>query len=440
MACSQNRYWDRPQTPRSRFNSLGLCRSAAPTTMVATTALRQRPLSRDRGLSDNRLSPLDTFRAMIAELGPSASVNMHALCDRCGRVLKVLVPREWLGRLERNKDRYPLPSSLPPPSLEAYLGTIHLRISPQVCPGNGDGSCLTMRTYDYIETREELKALPETSHEADQEWLQLGLPSAVGYLAAPGWQEEFQSTVTDAYRNDPPESRLSNSWFIYLHWRCAWLFFSLRKGGLRHENAKLERMWGQVDVDILLLGYGVLEKADLEALYCTSYSTLAGLISCKWLYGSALLNMFFGIRRDIGKEQFNQLKRAVQRADTAMGRYLLACGNMNAMEWDVRRRAAFTAYRHIEEHLHHYASPSQLREFLKLRQSPPPPSAELLEESLAEKGRQERTTYTRASGHIGPGKGDNKSDWIRHRDQPVRPVPNQWSRSAHAGVDRLRAC
>ncbi|KAJ0298856.1 hypothetical protein COL516b_009658 [Colletotrichum fioriniae] len=114
--------------------------------------------------------------------------------------------------------------------------------------------------------------------------------------------------------------------------------------------------------------------------------------------------MFFGIRRDIGKEQFNQLKRAVQRADTAMGRYLLACGNMNAMEWDVRRRAAFTAYRHIEEHLHHYASPSQLREFLKLRQSPPPPSAELLEESLAEKGRQERTT------------------------------------SAHAGVDRLRAC
>ncbi|KAK1727352.1 hypothetical protein CaCOL14_006430 [Colletotrichum acutatum] len=434
MAHSQQRHWGRPlagrpQAPRPRFNSLSLCRSAAPTTKAATAKS-----------PDNRLSPLDTFRAMIAELGPSASVNMHALCDRCGRVLKVLVPKEWLGRLERNEYQYHLPSSLQPRSLEAYLGDIHLRISPQVCPGNGNGSCLTMRTREGIKTWEEPKALPETSPEVDRAWLQLGLPPAVGYLAAPDWQEKLQSAVADADRNDPPESRISKSWLIYLHWRCAWLFFSRRKGGLRHENAKLERMWGQVDVDILLLGFGMLEKADLEALYCTSHSTLAGLISCKWLYGSALLNMFFGIRRDIGKEQFNQLKRAVQRADTAMGKYLLACINKNAVGWRVRRQAAFTAYRHVEEHLHHYASPSQLREFSKLRQSPPPPSAELLEEFLAEKGGQERTMYIGASGPIEPGKGDNRSDWIRNRAQLVTSVPNRWPRSTIAGVDRLRAC
>ncbi|UQC78349.1 uncharacterized protein CLUP02_03826 [Colletotrichum lupini] len=376
----------RPQAPRPRFNSLGLRRSAAPTTRVAPTAKS----------SDNRLSPLDTFRAMIEESGPN--VDMYALCDRCGRVLKV-----------------------------------------PVCPGNENGTCLTKRTHDDIKTWGELKALPETSPEVDQEWLQLDLPSAVGYLAAPDWQEKLQSAVINASRNDPPESRLSKSWVNYIYWRCAWLFFSLRKGGLRHENAKLERMWGQVDVDILLLGYGVLEKADLEALYCTSYSTLAGLVSCKWLYGSALLNMFFGIRRDIGKDQFNQLKRAVQRADTAMGKYLLACVNMDAVEWNARRRAAFTAYRHVEEHLHHYASTSQLREFLKLRQSPPPPSAELLEESLAEKEAQERTMLIRASRHVELDKSGNKPDWVRNRAQLARSVPNRWPRWESAGIGRLHA-
>ncbi|KAG7051278.1 hypothetical protein JMJ77_0001903 [Colletotrichum scovillei] len=391
MAHSQQQHWGRPQAgrpqaPRPRFNSLGVRRSTASTTKVATTAKS----------SDNRLTPLETFRAMIEELGPND--EMHALCDRCGRVLKVLV-----------------------------------------CPGNVNGTCLTKRTQDDTKTWAELKALPGTSPEVDQEWLQLDLPPAVGYLAAPDWQEKLQSAVTDASRNDPPESKLSKSWLNYLYWRCAWLFFSLRKGGLRHENAKLERMWGQVDVDILLLGYGVLEKADLEALYCTSYSTLAGLISCKWLYGSALLNMFLGIRRDIGKEQFNQLKRAVQRADTAMGKYLLACVNINVMEWNARRRAAFTAYMQVEEHLHHYASPSQLREFLKLRQSPPPPSAELLKESLAEKGAQERTMLTRASRHTELDEGGNRSDWVRNRAQLARPVPNRWPVWEPARIDRLRA-
>ncbi|KXH39777.1 hypothetical protein CSIM01_07797 [Colletotrichum simmondsii] len=432
MAHSQQQHWvrpqaGRPQSSRPRFNSLGVRRSTAPTTKVATTAKS----------SDNRLTPLDTFRAMIEGLGPK--VDMHALCDRCGRVLEVPVPKEWLGRLERDKDRYPLPSSLTPRSWEAYLGDTHLRISSQVCPGNVDGTCLIKRTQDDIKTWGELKALPETSPEVDQEWLQLDLPSAVGYLAAPDWQEKLQSAVADASRNDPPESRLSKSWLNYIYWRCAWLFFSLRKGGLRHENAKLERMWGQVDVDILLLEYGVLEKADLEALYCTSYSTLAGLISCKWLYGSALLNMFLGIRRDIGKDQFNQLKRAVQRADTAMGKYLLACVNMNVMEWSARRRAAFTAYLQVEEHLHHYASPSQLREFLKLRQSPPPPSVELLEESLAEKGARERTMLTRASRHIELDQGGNRSDWVRNRAQLARPVPNRWPMWEPARIDSLRA-
>ncbi|KAI3534867.1 hypothetical protein CABS01_13559 [Colletotrichum abscissum] len=437
MDHSPQQHWGRPQAgrpqagrsqaPRPRFNSLGLRRSAAPTTRVAPTAKS----------SDNRLSPLDTFRAMIEELGPS--VKTHALCDRCGQVLKVPVPKEWLGRLERDKDRYPLPSNLTPRSWEAYLGDTHLRISSQVCPGNENGTCLTKRTHDDIKTWGELKALPETSPEVDQEWLQLDLPSAVGYLAAPDWQEKLQSAVINASRNDPPESRLSKSWVNYIYWRCAWLFFSLRKGGLRHENAKLERMWGQVDVDILLLEYGVLEKADLEALYCTSYSSLAGLISCKWLYGSALLNMFFGIRRDIGKDQFNQLKRAVQRADTAMGKYLLACVNMDAVEWNARRRAAFTAYRHVEEHLHHYASTSQLREFFKLRQSPPPPSAELLEESLAEKGAQERTMLIRASRHVELDKSGNKPDWVRNRAQLARSVPNRWPRWESAGIGRLHA-
>ncbi|KAK1640543.1 hypothetical protein BDP81DRAFT_420261 [Colletotrichum phormii] len=177
---------------------------------------------------------------------------------------------------------------------------------------------------------------------------------------------------------------LSNTWIIYLHWRCAWNFFSLRKGGVRHESAKLERMWGQVDVDMMLLEYGMLEKADLEALYCTSYSTLADLISCGWLYALAVLNMFFGIRRDIRKDQFNPLKMAVQRADTAMGKYLSACVNMTDSERDFRRHAAFTAYRHVEEHLNYHASAPQLRELYELRQWPSLPSAEPLEVFLTE--------------------------------------------------------
>ncbi|KAK1691378.1 hypothetical protein BDP55DRAFT_723976 [Colletotrichum godetiae] len=134
----------------------------------------------------------------------------------------------------------------------------------------------------------------------------------------------------------------------------------------------------------MLLEYGMLEKADLEALYCTNYSTLAGLISCGWLYALAVLNIFFGIRRDIGKDQFNQLKMAVQRADTAMGKYLSACVNMTDSERDFRRQAAFTAYRHVEEHLIYHASAPQLRELYELRQWPSLPSAELLEVFLTE--------------------------------------------------------
>ncbi|OHF02592.1 hypothetical protein CORC01_01988 [Colletotrichum orchidophilum] len=311
------------------------------------------------------------------------NVTMPAKCDRCERVIQVPVPQQWLSKLDEYQGRFPVRSGRSHRYWSDYVGDIPLRISLQVCPGNEDGSCLAMRTLEDTKTWWELKELPGT-FAADQTWLQLGLPSDVGLLAAPGWQEKLQSAVEDAFRDDPPHLRLNNSWVIYFHWRCAWHFFCLRKGGMRHENAKLQRMWGSIEADLLLWQFGMLEDADLEALYCTSIKNLMGLISCRWDYGLTILEMFFGIRRDINKDQFNPLKMAVQHADTAMRKYLSACVNKAEMERHVRRRVAFAAFRHVEQHLRRYANPQQLGLFNSLRKWPSLPLDELREVCVVE--------------------------------------------------------
>ncbi|GJC86540.1 hypothetical protein ColLi_09378 [Colletotrichum liriopes] len=163
---------------------------------------------------------------------------------------------------------------------------------------------------------------------------------------------------------------LTPPYIRYLGWRFAWHLFWYHRG-MRHENAPLERMWGNVAADVLLWHFGLLQDCDLEALYCTSVSSLVGLLMCRWDYGIAILEMFHAIRQDLDKHGFNPLKSAVQRADTAMKKYVGACVGGDDEEQEYRRYLLNSAFSAVHNRLHEHGTEEQQQLFAKLRSTPP---------------------------------------------------------------------
>lgn len=285
---------------------------------------------------------------------------MPVKCDRCQRHLNAPVPREWLLRLARSK--YPvLKTQFLRVGRES--GDTVIRISPLLCPGNVDSSCLAMRTPEYRKTWENIKPLPGINR-TDQEWLKLGFPPKEGLTGALDWQERLTSATVTV-------ENLSKPWIRYLSWRFAWHLFWHHKG-LRHENAKLERMWGNVAADVLLWQFRLLDDEDLVGIYCTSVVSLLGMILCHWHYGLAIVETFSGIRRDLGRNGFNPLKSAIQRADTAMRKFLEACIGNDRKEQGHRRETVYAAFCCVEYQMHTYGTLEQHEYLDGLRSYPLP--------------------------------------------------------------------
>ncbi|KAJ0167479.1 hypothetical protein CTA2_2393 [Colletotrichum tanaceti] len=248
-----------------------------------------------------RLLPLELLRQKAYVVG--RHVEIYVKCDRCGRSIIAPVSCDWVLRMSEDKIRFPGPV------------TTMIRVSPQLCPGYNDGSCIAMRTPEYIQTWMNLKPVPGVLN-TDRQWLELRYPPAEGYSAPPEWQGRLKRATKLIPTLTPP-------YIQYLHWRFAWHLFWHHKG-MRHKDAPLERMWGNVAADVLLWHFQLLGDADLEALYCTSVRSLVGLLVCQWDCGITILEMFCAVRRDLDKPCFNPLKSAVQRADTAMRKYITA--------------------------------------------------------------------------------------------------------------------
>ncbi|GJC95242.1 hypothetical protein ColKHC_04068 [Colletotrichum higginsianum] len=143
----------------------------------------------------------------------------------------------------------------------------------------------------------------------------------------------------------------------------------------RHEaqGRPLERMWGNVAADVLLWHFQLLGDADLEALYCTSVRSLVGLLVCQWDCGITILEMFYAVRRDLDKPCFNPLKSAVQRADTAMRKYITAhVARVGHKEQEYRRWMVSDAFLAIEDKLREHMGEEE-HLFLTERWSPPLP-------------------------------------------------------------------
>ncbi|GKT43987.1 uncharacterized protein ColSpa_04168 [Colletotrichum spaethianum] len=192
----------------------------------------------------------------------------------------------------------------------------------------------------------------------DKAWLKLRYPPAEGYSTHPGWQDRLEYATRSMADLKPPYVR-------YLGWRFAWHLFWHHKG-MRHENAPLERMWGNVAADVLLWHFELLKERDLEALYCTSVGSLIGLLVCRWDYGIAILEMFYAVRQDLNKHGFNPLKSAVQGADTAMRKYIEARIRRDDEEQEHRWFLVNGAFLAVSNILKEYGTEEQHQLFDKL--------------------------------------------------------------------------
>ncbi|KAK2011469.1 hypothetical protein LZ32DRAFT_337956 [Colletotrichum eremochloae] len=311
--------------------------------------------------SQSRLEPLRKNARIVG-----CHRAMCVRCDRCDRRIELPVSNQWLLRLHQVQGQYAASARSVEGSCKGELETITIRASPKLCPGYNDGSCLALRTSKYIRTWKEFKSLPGV-YKTDREWLGLRYPPAEGYSVNPNWQDKLKNAARSMSGLTPPYIR-------YLSWRFAWHLFWYYKG-MRHECAPLERMWGNVAADVLLWHFGLLQDHDLEALYCTSVGSLLGLLVCRWDYGIAVLEMFYAIRQDLDKDGFNPLKSAVQRANTAMSRYIKANIKKDDEEDDgeqrYQRMLLNSAFRVAEKLLRHYATEEQHQFFAKLYFKPP---------------------------------------------------------------------
>ncbi|KAK1986987.1 hypothetical protein LZ30DRAFT_221150 [Colletotrichum cereale] len=310
-----------------------------------------------------RLPPLPHLEQLRENARISGGhTGMCVRCDRCDRRIEAPVSNRWLLRMTEANYQHsiPAPSSIRSREGEPRMTTI--RASPKLCPGYIDGSCLALKTSEYTQTWKQFKSLPGV-YKTDREWLRLGYPPAAGYSADPGWQDRLKV----AARSMPD---LTLPYVRYLSWRFAWHLFWHHRG-MRHENAPLERMWGNVAADVLLWHFGLLQDYDLEALYCTSLGSLVGLLACRWDYGIAVLEMFYAIRQDLDKHGFDPLKSAVQRTDTAMRRYIKASFKEDYEEQGYQRMLLKSAFRVVNNKLRVYATEEQYRLFAKLQRNPP---------------------------------------------------------------------
>ncbi|KAK1990941.1 hypothetical protein LX36DRAFT_663781 [Colletotrichum falcatum] len=346
-----------------------------------------------------RLPPLELLRENARIFG--GHIDMWVRCDRCNRRIEAPVSRIWLLGMSEVRDRYPVPAASFIRSREGERGMTTIRASPKLCTGYSDGSCFASRNFEYVRTWKAFKSLPG-SYKTDREWLSLRYPPTEGYSAHPGWQDMLKNAAMSATYLTPPYTR-------YLSWRFAWHLF-WHHGGMRHQSAPLERMWGNVAADVLLWQFGLLQDRDVEALYCTSVGSLVGLLACRWDYGIAVLEMFYAIRQDLNKHGFSSLKAAVQRADTAMRWYIKAIREDDE-EQRYQRMLLNSRFLVLSDMLRAYATEEQCRFFAMLYCKPPQIPREAF--GLVSKYQFDEES-DEESGEVEGERADEAIKWLMH--------------------------